>query len=841
MTQNFNLGLLGQHINVTSTSVTLISNTNFSANIALANNVTLLANGSVGTAGQTLTSNGTGLYWSTGPNGYTGSAGSSGGTGFTGSTGTQGNQGYTGSVGTQGDIGYTGSTGSQGNQGYTGSIGSSGTSGYSGSTGSIGYTGSIGAQGNLGYTGSAGYNGSVGYVGSIGSQGIQGYTGSAGEFAGGYVGSVSTTSLSTSSVTSNTGVIDLLTSQNVTVVQGISVGNTTVNTSITAAQIFSGNTTANAIVTSNYISVTNSASNTYMTSSVVFSGNSTANAFIDMTGGTITVPISKFNVDAAGKVTIYTTTPHNITMISNPFGSIKGAERSWINRDRFSLAGAPAANIITFTVTPQTLGNTLKITRVQRTGNSTGYLATYYTGANHGLQPGDIVNVTGGTASGLTNFADYNLVSNTIFSVPAANSFTIFSNSKINFSYTVSNSFISIAGSVSSAVLGKSYTDKVYITLRTTSGRLPPSQALLPITISGVTGFFGSNTSGWTLGGVKPTLNGTYILYDTTAGSNAFNFALFTKISNAPGIVASTNTLINANSTITVSSNNDIPLYDVPMAMYVSVPRVANTTSNTGFLNIETPVSIYVGNTYAATKITPTSIFIGNTVSNNVFIDASKITYNKRGSYLQTIVDGSGFTVTSLLDENGQVDPETDIYFANSSIVTIGDNLNYSTITKTEIATSQINVGSSSSQILINSDGISINDVTSAANTIITSSSADFSGGVSVGTILTVNAISSNGTTGNAGQVLTSDGAGVYWGNMAAGTGSGASVTISDTAPVSPSAGDMWWNSSIGSLYIYYNDGDTSQWVEASPGGAGGSSSSVTSGRSFTHAWFFGG
>jgi hypothetical protein len=35
--------------------------------------------------------------------------------------------------------------------------------------------------------------------------------------------------------------------------------------------------------------------------------------------------------------------------------------------------------------------------------------------------------------------------------------------------------------------------------------------------------------------------------------------------------------------------------------------------------------------------------------------------------------------------------------------------------------------------------------------------------------------------------------------------GSGASVTVSDTAPDSPSEGDLWWKSNDGSLYVYYD------------------------------------
>ena len=62
------------------------------------------------------------------------------------------------------------------------------------------------------------------------------------------------------------------------------------------------------------------------------------------------------------------------------------------------------------------------------------------------------------------------------------------------------------------------------------------------------------------------------------------------------------------------------------------------------------------------------------------------------------------------------------------------------------------------------------------------------------------------------------------------GSGGGSSVTVSDTAPTSPSDGDQWFNSTNGSLLIYYNDGTSSQWVGVSgPGGAAGASGASTS------------
>ena len=53
------------------------------------------------------------------------------------------------------------------------------------------------------------------------------------------------------------------------------------------------------------------------------------------------------------------------------------------------------------------------------------------------------------------------------------------------------------------------------------------------------------------------------------------------------------------------------------------------------------------------------------------------------------------------------------------------------------------------------------------------------------------------------------------------GGGGGASVTVSDSAPSSPSNGDLWFKSDVGELYVYYTDGSSNQWVEASGGASG--------------------
>ena len=48
-------------------------------------------------------------------------------------------------------------------------------------------------------------------------------------------------------------------------------------------------------------------------------------------------------------------------------------------------------------------------------------------------------------------------------------------------------------------------------------------------------------------------------------------------------------------------------------------------------------------------------------------------------------------------------------------------------------------------------------------------------------------------------------------------------VTVGETPPntPTPNEGELWWESDTGDLYIYYNDGDSSQWVMTNAGGRG--------------------
>ena len=88
------------------------------------------------------------------------------------------------------------------------------------------------------------------------------------------------------------------------------------------------------------------------------------------------------------------------------------------------------------------------------------------------------------------------------------------------------------------------------------------------------------------------------------------------------------------------------------------------------------------------------------------------------------------------------------------------------------------------------------------------------------------------GTVGWAATILDFRGPGVttaYYSSVTGvgtinftGGGGSASVSISESAPSSPSAGDMWWDSDVGNLQIYYTDSNSSQWVTANNAGPQG-------------------
>ena len=107
----------------------------------------------------------------------------------------------------------------------------------------------------------------------------------------------------------------------------------------------------------------------------------------------------------------------------------------------------------------------------------------------------------------------------------------------------------------------------------------------------------------------------------------------------------------------------------------------------------------------------------------------------------------------------------------------------------------------------------------SAADTLKTDDAFVAAGG------LTIKTYEVDTAGASAGYVLAFNGTKFA---PASAAGGGASITVSDTAPSSPTEGAMWFESDTGKTFIYYD----STWVEI--GGGGGGTSDPMNDSKFT-------
>ena len=79
-------------------------------------------------------------------------------------------------------------------------------------------------------------------------------------------------------------------------------------------------------------------------------------------------------------------------------------------------------------------------------------------------------------------------------------------------------------------------------------------------------------------------------------------------------------------------------------------------------------------------------------------------------------------------------------------------------------------------------------------------------------------ATGAQGATGPSGSTGAQGAQGAQGASGGGGGGGGANVSVSSNPPSSPNGGDLWWDSDVGELFIYYSDTDSNQWVETSGG-----------------------
>ena len=99
---------------------------------------------------------------------------------------------------------------------------------------------------------------------------------------------------------------------------------------------------------------------------------------------------------------------------------------------------------------------------------------------------------------------------------------------------------------------------------------------------------------------------------------------------------------------------------------------------------------------------------------------------------------------------------------------------------------------------------------------------------VGVGTTNPTVGVTSANTTVLAAGIVTAykfygDGSGIT------GISAIARVTVQSSAPSSPTAGDLWYHTTLARLFVYFNDGNSSQWVDAAPFNLQGSGAATVS------------
>jgi hypothetical protein len=343
--------------------------------------------------------------------------------------------------------------------------------------------------------------------------------------------------------------------------------------------------------------------------------------------------------------------------------------------------------------------------------------------------------------------------------------------------------------------------NRILLKRTTTAGRTPNT------TNSGNTQYIAAGELALNLAdGILYTSNGSNLLTLTpnvssyallsgglfTGSVNATSYTTGATGAGTGGIVANVTTVFIGNNTINTSIS----------AGAFSV-NGAVTANNSGFY----PASNTVGTALGST--TQRWVINANT------INASGLITGTSGA----TITGTTNTSTAFQISTTFIANTTGIYHtgtANAASFTVGTSFiaNTTQITITGIPISA-NGGAGTSGQVLTSNGSTGSPYWSTIAGVNTAAQYTFTNTIAFSNTITVSNISANGTTGSSGQVLTSDGTKTYW-----STPSG--VTVSDTAPSSPSAGNLWYYSVDAQLYIYYNDGDTSQWVSATGGGSSG-------------------
>ena len=347
--------------------------------------------------------------------------------------------------------------------------------------------------------------------------------------------------------------------------------------------------------------------------------------------------------------------------------------------------------------------------------------------------------------------------------------------------------------------------------------------------------------SGIVSGSVLRTLDGTGVLSGSVVTSlpiGIISGSTFTNFSS------SVDSRINGISGGGVGADWNLNLQNIPSGLVSG--SVLRTLDGTGVLSGSITSQLPSGVVSGSTQITNGSTIVSGSVlrtlegtgvvSGSVLrtLDGTNVV---SGSVLRTL-DGTGVVSGSVLRTldgtnvvSGSVVRTLDGTNVFSGSLLPGSNITITSGSGNITISSSGGGGSTPSGTISGSAQITAFGFTSGSHTDIPSgtisSSAQVLSSLPSGVISGSTQITDGSGIVSGSVLRTLDGTSVFSGSLVGGTnvtinqvgdnfiisssasGGGASVTVSDSAPSSPSEGDLWWKSNDGNLYVYYD----SYWV----------------------------
>jgi len=361
--------------------------------------------------------------------------------------------------------------------------------------------------------------------------------------------------------------------------------------------------------------------------------------------------------------------------------------------------------------------------------------------------------------------------------------------------------------------------------------------------------------------GVVSLAGSTYLGISAASGSNITLTNL-----GVQTLTAGTDTAVSSTTgTITVWNTSTLQSITARGASTINAINInnqaASNSTNSGALQVLGGVgvggSIYAGNLFANGAQVWTTATLTNLgqLSNTT---TQYLTSSTLGQYgVSSIQPGTGITVSTssgivTITNVGVVSlvgsqylgisaaSGTSITLTNLGVqsLTAGADISVSastgTITVSGTGTFQTvtNRGSTTTNAIRVNNTTSVNSTATGALQVV--GGVGIGGGLFVGGTITATSLTIGGYPISTSSVMTASYFGSPLGtftnlNFATGTtativgGSvtlqsvGASVTVSDTPPTGPAPGNLWWDSTVGILRVYYADGTSNQWVDAFP------------------------